>query len=135
MDHLAFQLVRVQDLDTAFQAVSDSYRAFHIFRYVNGSIMIGWVLLAIGAYRSGTLGRFRSFALGLMVMLPFGTLKGTEIRSIALVGLCVALIPLGVSMLRDGPPLSRRAKLWIAAVIAWDILYVFLTIRFPVLMN
>ena len=135
VDHLAFQLVRVQGLDPAFQAVSDSYRAFHVFRYVNGAIMIGWVLLAIGAYRSGTLGRFRSFALGLMVMLPFGTLKGTEIRSIALVGLCVALIPLGVSMLREAPPLSRRAKFWILAVIAYDILYILLTMRFPVLMN
>ena len=98
VDHLAFQLVRFQGLDTAFQAVSDSYRAFHLYRYTNGSIMIGWVLLAIGAYRAGILGRFRAFALGLMVMLPFGTLKGTEIRSIAIIGLCVALIPLGVSI-------------------------------------
>ena len=135
VDHLAFKLVRVQGLDLAYQAVSDSYRAFHIFRYLNGSIMIGWVLLAIGAYRSGTLGLLRSLALGMMVMLPFGTLKGTEIRSIAIIGLCVALIPLGVSMLRDGPPLSRRAKFWILAVIAWDVIYVLLTIRFPVLMN
>lgn len=135
VDHLAFQLVRVQGLEMAFQAVSDSYRAFHIFRYLNGSIMIGWVLLAIGAYRSGTLGRFRSFALGLMVMLPFGTLKGTEIRSLAIVGLCIALVPLGISMLRDGAPLSRRARLWIVAIIAWNIIHVLLTIRFPVLMN
>ena len=135
VDHLAFQLVRVQGLDMAFQAVSDSYRAFHIFRYLNGSIMIGWVVLAIGAYRSGTLGRFRSMALGLMVMLPFGTLKGTEIRSIAIVGLCVALIPLGISMLRHGPPLSRRAIGWIIVVILFDVIMVILTRLFPVLQN
>ena len=135
VDHMAFQLVRVQDLDTAFQAVSDSYRAFHIFRYLNGAIMIGWVLLAIGAYRSGTLGPVRSVALGLMVMLPFGTLKGTEIRSVAIAGLCVALIPLGVAMLRDGPPLSRRAKFWTVVVITWNVLWAVLTIKFPALME
>lgn len=135
VDHLAFQLVRVQDLDTAFKAVSDSYRAFHIFRYLNGAIMIGWVLLEIGAYRSGTLGLVRSVALGLMVMLPFGTLKGTEIRSIAIVGLCVALIPLGLAMLRDGPPLSRRAKFWTFAVITWNVIWAILTIKFPELME
>jgi hypothetical protein len=135
VDHLAFQLVRVQNLDMAFQAVSDSYRAFHIFRTLNGAIMMGWVLLAIGAYRSGTLGRLRSVALGLMVMLPFGTLKGTEIRSIAIIGLCVALIPLGVSMLRNGPPLSRRAKFWIVVVILFDVIMVILARIFPVLTN
>jgi len=135
VDHLAFQLVRVQNLNMAVQAVSHSYRAFHIFRYLNGAIMIGWVLLAIGAYRSGTLGWFRSVALGLMVMLPIGTLKGTEIRSLAIVGLCIALIPLGISMLRGGLPLSRRAKLWTIVVIAWSIIHAILTIRFPVLMN
>ena len=135
VDHLAFQLVRVQDLDTAFKAVSDSYRAFHVFRYLNGSIMLGWVILAIGAYRSGTLGPVRSVALGLMVMLPFGTLKGTEIRSIAIAGLCVAMIPLGVAMLRDGPPLSRRAKFWIVAIVVLDAVMIILTRMFPVLMN
>ena len=135
VDHLAFQLVRVQNLEMAVQAVSDSYRAFHVFRYLNGSIMLGWLILAIGAYRSGTLGLFRSIALGLMVMLPFGTLKGTEIRSIGIVGLCVALIPLGVAMLREGPPLSRRAIWWIVVVIVLDALIILLTRIFPFLIN
>lgn len=135
VDHLAFQLVRVQSLETAFQAVSDSYRAFHIFRYLNADIMLGWLILAIGAYRSRTLGPARSIALGLMVMLPFGTLKGTEIRSIAIAGLCVALVPLGVAMLRDGPPLSRRARSWLIALILLNVVMITLTRMFPVLMN
>jgi hypothetical protein len=53
IDHMAFQLVQVQSLEQATRAVDDSYRAFHAFRYLNGAIMAGWVLLAIGAYRSG----------------------------------------------------------------------------------
>lgn len=135
IDHLAFQLVRVQSLEQATRAVDDSYRAFHVFRYLNGAIMAGWVVLAIGAYRSGTLGRWRALALGMMVMVPFGTLKGTEIRAVGLLGLAAALVPLGVAILRHGPPLSRRARRWTVAIIAFDIVFILLSLRFPSLMN
>lgn len=135
IDHLAFQLVLVQNVEMAFQAVSDSYRAFHVFRYLNGAIMAGWIVLAIGAYRSRTLGAFRSIALGLMVMVPFGTLKGTEIRALGIAGLCVALIPLGISILRNASPLSRRAKIWLVSLIVGKIIFIYLSIQFPVLMN
>ncbi len=97
--------------------------------------MAGWVVLAIGAYRSGTLGWARALALGLMVMVPFGTLKGTEIRAIGLVGLAIALIPLGVMILRQGPPLSRRALRWTVGIIIFDMVFIVLSLRFPSLMN
>ncbi|MFD3001178.1 hypothetical protein ACFS7Z_12440 [Pontibacter toksunensis] len=135
IDHLSFQLVNVQGLDLAWQAVSDSYRAFHVFRYLNGHIMAGWIVLAIGAYRSRTLNLFRSIALGLMVMVPFGTLKGTQIRALGIIGLCVALVPLGISMLRHGPPLSRQAIFWIITISVLGIIFTILSIFFPVLMN
>lgn len=135
IDHLAFQLVHVQSLELAWQAVSDSYRAFHVFRNLNGAIMAGWIVLAIGAYRSGTLNLIRSIALGLMVMVPFGTLKGTEIRAIGILGLCVALVPLGITMLRNGPPLSRRAVFWIIFIIVLGLVFNILAIFFPVLRN
>ena len=76
IDHLAFQLVNVQSLEHAIKAVNDSYQAFHIIRYFNGWMMAGWILLAIGAYRSGTMGLIRSVALASMFFLPLGTLKG-----------------------------------------------------------
>lgn len=135
IDHMAFQLVEVQSEELAWQAVSDSYRAFHVFRSLNGTIMAGWIVLAIGAYRSGTLNLFRSLALGLMVMVPFGTLKGTEIRAIGIIGLCVALIPLGISMLRNGPPLSRRAIFWIVTINVLGLIFNILAYFFPVLRN
>lgn len=135
VDHLAFQLVRVQGVEAATAAVRDSYRVYHVFRSTNGCIMLGWLLLAVGAYRSGVLPQWRALALGLMVMLPMGTLKGTEIRSVAIVGLCVALIPLGIEILRDGPALGRRAKRWVIALIAFEILTLFLVWRFPILSN
>jgi hypothetical protein len=135
IDHMAFQLVQVQSRDLAWQVVSDSYRAFHVFRHLNGTIMAGWIVLAIGAYRSGTLDLFRSIALGLMVMVPFGTLKGTEIRAIGIIGLCIALIPLGIAMLRNGPPLSKRAIFWIITINVLGLIMAILSIIFPVLRN
>ncbi|HYF63881.1 MAG TPA: hypothetical protein VD886_13760 [Herpetosiphonaceae bacterium] len=135
IDHLAFQLVQVQSLEQATRAVDESYRAFHVFRYLNGAIMMGWILLAIGAYRSGVLGRARALALGMMAMVPFGTLKGTEIRSIGLIGLAIACIPLGIAILRQGPPLSRRALRWTVGIIVFDIVFIILSLRFPSLMN
>ena len=84
VDHMAFQMVSVLGADQAFAVVSETYRAFHVFRSANPAVMLGWPVLAIGAYRAGVLGPVRAAALSLMFMLPFGTLKGTEIRSIAI---------------------------------------------------
>jgi len=98
--------------------------------------MIGWVILAVSAYRSRTLGLLRSIALGLMVMVPIGTLKGTDIRTLAgTAGLLIALVPLGVSILRESPPLSRRARFWILVFVAWHVIHAYLSIKFPMIMN
>jgi hypothetical protein len=112
VDHLAFQLVRIQGVETATRVVGDSYGAFHIVKMLNVAIMFGWILLAIGAYRSGTLGLLRSVALGLMGALMMGVLKGSSAVSVAATaGLCVALVPLGFGVLRDGPTPAPRAVL------------------------
>ena len=135
VDHMAFQMVTVLGADQAFAVVSDTYRAFHVFRFTNAAVMLGWPVLAIGAYRAGILGRARSAALALMFMLPMGTLKGTEIRSVAIVGLCAALVPLGIRTLREGPPLTTKAKAWIVALVLWNIAWIVLARIFPALMN
>lgn len=132
IDHLAFQLVDVQSLEAATKAVDDSYQVFHVVRYFNGMMMIGWVLLAVGAYRSGALGPVRSVALASMAFLPLGTLKGTRTESTFLIlGLCLALIPLGIKVLRDGPPPSRRAVVWAVALVVGQIVWVAITVLFP----
>lgn len=135
VDHMAFQTVTVLGADQAFSVVSDTYRAFHVFRSANPCVMLGWPVLALGAYRAGVFGPVRAAALSLMFMLPFGTLKGTEIRSIAIVGLCAALIPLGVRTLREGPPLSRRATFWVIVCVLSNVTGIVLARIFPVLMN
>lgn len=104
VSHLAFQLVDVQGLGTARSAVAASYGAFHVFQWTTAALFAGWIVLAVGAWRSGELGLFRSIALGAMSAMPIGVLKGTGPFSVvAAAGLCVALVPLGVRVLRDGP--------------------------------
>jgi hypothetical protein len=109
INHLAFQLVNIQGLELAIKTVADSYGAFNLIATLNGTIMFGWLVLAIGCYLSGTLGLFRSIALGLMAALMSGVLKGTSLFStIAASGLCIALVPLGVKVLKDGPMPSMK---------------------------
>ncbi|MCG7213239.1 hypothetical protein [Paenibacillus mucilaginosus] len=136
IDHMAFQLVNVQSLVLADKAVNDSYHAFHIVRYFNGMMMFGWILLAIGAYRSRTLGLIRSAALASMFFLPLGTLKGTRFESTFLIlGLCIALVPLGVKVLRDGPPPSRKAIIWTIVCVVVESVFLILSILFPEFMR
>ena len=112
IDHLAFQLVRIQGAEAASQLVGSSYGAFHVMKMLNPAIMFGWFLLAVGAYRSGMLGPFRSLALGSMGALMMGVLKGSSIVSVlATAGLCIALVPLGFRVLRNGPIPPPRAML------------------------
>ncbi|MEV0379329.1 hypothetical protein [Nonomuraea sp. NPDC050643] len=105
VSHLAFQLVDALGPAAAQRVVADTYGAFHVFKAVNVCIMAGWIVLAVGAYRGGALGLFRSVCLGLAAGLPLGVLKGsTDPASlVALAGLAIALVPLGVTVLKDGP--------------------------------
>ncbi len=109
INHLAFQLVKFQGLDSATKTIADAYGAFNIIATLNGSIMFGWFILAVGSYLSGTLGLFRSIALGLMGALMSGVLKGTSLFSVvAAFGLCIALVPLSFKVLSDGPTPSFK---------------------------
>jgi hypothetical protein len=118
-DYLAFQMVRLQGVPIATQTVAGSYGAFHIVSALNGPILFGWLILAIGAYLSKTLGLVRSIALGLMSALMMGVVKGSSATSaVAAGGLCVALVPLGVQVLRAPPTPPLRTVLgWTAAVV------------------
>ena len=112
IDHLAFQLVRAEGPGAATKFVAGSYGAFHIVSTLNGAILAGWIVLAAGAYRAGVLGLFRSIALSMMALLMLGALKGTSPTSVlAVAGLCIALVPLGVTVLRDPPAPTARTIL------------------------
>ncbi|GIH79068.1 hypothetical protein [Planobispora longispora] len=127
-DHFAFHLTDVLGLQTMLDGIDGYYDAWretlwHPFKTMSGPAFFGWVVLAIGAYRSGALGLGRSIALGLMSALALGPLKGTEPQSfLAVGGLCLAFIPLGVSLLRNGPAPTRRAMIWVVVLIAVHVL-------------
>ncbi|MER6999691.1 hypothetical protein [Streptomyces sp. NPDC000410] len=124
VDHLAFQLADRQGAQGATRFVGETYGAFHVFSALNLAIMGGWLLLAVGAWRARVLGPVRALALAATAALPLGVLKGTTPLSVvAVAGLCLALVPLGVTVLRDGP-VPRRATVlrWTAAVTATLIL-------------
>lgn len=125
VDHLAFQLVRVQNLETATQAVGASYGAFHVFHFLSPAIFFGWIVLALAAYRSGTIGFLRSIALALMAAVPLGVLKGSSMMSvIGTVGLCVALVPLGIQELFTGPlPSTRVALAWFLIIVGLGLIF------------
>ncbi|WP_207756343.1 hypothetical protein [Nonomuraea cypriaca] len=117
--HLAFQLVDALGPAAAQRVVEATYGAFHVFKAVNVCVMGGWIVLAVGAYRSRALGPVRCVALGLAAGLPLGVLKGSTdpVSLAALLGLAVALMPLGVTMLRNGPaPLWWAVALTVASV-------------------
>ncbi|GAA3076109.1 hypothetical protein [Streptosporangium carneum] len=128
-DHLAFHLTDSLGLQSMINGIDDYYVAWrdtrwHPFRTLSGPAFFGWIVLAVGAYRSGALGLGRSVALGFMSMLALGTLKGTQIPQsvIAACCLCAVFVPMGVSLLRSGPPPSRRAVFWIVVLIGGHIL-------------
>lgn len=127
VDHLAFQIVNIENLESATKIVADSYGSYHIFKTFNLAIMLGWIVLAIGAYRSKVLGLARSIALGLMAALPLGVLKGTTLWSIvATVGLCIAFIPQGIKVLKDGPmPTLKKIFIWTLLTIIIIIFFIF----------
>ncbi|MFF3121333.1 hypothetical protein ACFVRD_02900 [Streptomyces sp. NPDC057908] len=127
-DHMAFRLTDAEGAEAATRAVSETYGAFQIFSALNLAILAGWLVLALGAWRTRTLGPVRAFALALMAALPLGVLKGTTPLSlVALVGLTAALLPLGFGLLREGPRPSRAAVLrWVPLTLVTLVLMVLL---------
>ena len=113
-DHLAFQLVAPLGLQPATALVGQTYGAAHVVVALSPAIMFGWPVLAFGAWRAGVLPWWRALALAGMLALMLGVLKGSSWVSVAcLVGLAVAIVPLGLALLADGPrPRPLVAAAW-----------------------
>lgn len=68
------------------------------------ALVIGFILLALGAAKAGVLGRPRAVALGLSCVMSAGFISGYMIIAVvAFLGMALALVPLGVSLLRSHP--------------------------------
>ncbi|MFC3892307.1 hypothetical protein ACFOWZ_12570 [Lentzea rhizosphaerae] len=109
VDHAAFSATKHLGVENATELVAQGYGDLHLFSFLSFTIMFGWYVLAIGAYRSRVLRPVRAVGLAATGLLPLGVLKGTEVLSIAgTIGLCVALVPLGVRVLSQQPKPTRR---------------------------
>ena len=122
--HVALALVNIQGVDAATRTVGGYYGAFEgVARTLGAAAMTGWIVLAIGAYKAGVLGPGRAVALSLMAGLMMGVLKGSIWFSILqIAGLCIALVPFGITVLREGPRPSPPSA--VATLIAFVTLIV-----------
>ncbi|PRX22749.1 hypothetical protein [Actinoplanes italicus] len=109
----AFSLAGSHGVPVAQQAVGAYYRYPEwVVSSLSLPVMAGWIVLAAGCYLSGTLRLPYAIALALMSGLMIGVLKGSTWASVVQVaGLAVALVPLGVAILREAARPSRRAVL------------------------
>lgn len=105
VNHQAFQIVDTLGLAAATEAVTDSYGAFYVLGAGLLAIPLGWFILGFGAYRAGVLGWLPALLLAQMGVHSNGVLKGSDWGSvITTLGWCLALVPLGLQLLRS----SRR---------------------------
>ncbi len=107
VDHTAFRLAASQGIDRAAEFVlanyaDISYGPWRIAVLAQAGLYLGMLLLAIGAFRSGTFGLGRC-----LLLLWAGTLWGGVLKAAHLADLFeyaafgVVMIPLGVRVLRD----------------------------------
>ncbi|NIH84555.1 hypothetical protein [Amycolatopsis granulosa] len=111
-DQAALALARHGGTGFATGFVADAYGDLHLFSFLSFTILLGWPVLAFGAWRAGVLHPVRALGLAATSALPLGVLKGTTVLSIlAVTGLCVALVPSGVRLLRSAPRPDLRLVL------------------------
>ncbi|SEG30386.1 hypothetical protein SAMN05444920_102511 [Nonomuraea solani] len=120
-DQTAFQLTEALGLDQARSAVMKeyvdiSYGPWRVPVWASVGQYAGSVLLAIAAWRTGLFGTARAVMVVLAGGVWMGVLKGASPGDVVVVTmLCVALVPLGVGMLRDRLPVQTgRSK-----VLSW----------------
>ncbi|MBF8189674.1 hypothetical protein ITP53_28870 [Nonomuraea sp. K274] len=120
-DQTAFQLTEVIGLDQATNAITKeyadvSYGPWRVPVWASVGQYAGSLLLAIAVWRSGLFGTARAVMLLLAGGTWMGVLKGASIPDVLVtVLLCVALVPLGVRVLRDRLPTpAGRSK-----VLSW----------------
>lgn len=110
VDHTAFQLTELQGLTPATDAVMTeyvdiSYGPWNIPVTAAAGQYLGGLLLAIGAYRSGTFGLVRSLLLLWWATLWGGVLKASDSWEGPMAAtLCLAFLPLGIQVLRGRQP-------------------------------
>src|SRR4051794_13336275 len=96
----AAQMNSIPARAAAGQALDDTQSTFHVINLAGPCLVVGLILLAVGAYRAGVLGRAQSIGLAVAAIAPVGFISGIlPIAVVAWLGLSVALVPLGLRLL------------------------------------
>ncbi|WP_086820307.1 hypothetical protein [Allokutzneria sp. NRRL B-24872] len=115
INQTAFQLVDKLGLEQATTFVLESYvdLSYGLWRvpvWVTFGALLGMALLAVGAYRVGVFGLVRC-ALLVIPGIAHGILKESALLDVAIAAIpCLALIPLGLNVLRDRVPELATAR-------------------------
>lgn len=108
---------RITDLEVVTMLEAGAEPPLVILLGASG-IVFGWILLAVGTFRTGILPAPRALAFGLTGLLPLTVLGGYPITMpIPFVGMCIGLVPLGWSLLRKAtseessvPPAKHKGR-------------------------
>lgn len=97
----AFQLATSGNQAAAATVIDRSHVSPTVVHLAAPALVIGFILLAIGAAKGGVLSRPRAWALGVTCLIPAGFISGyIVISALAFAGAVVALVPLGIGILR-----------------------------------
>ena len=107
VNHLGVHVADLADRGGVATAFEKAHTTPSIVNLTGPALVVGFILLAVGAAKSGVLSRSRSWALGLAAVAPLGLISGVVVISVvAWLALAVALVPLGFELLRSGDPFS-----------------------------
>lgn len=102
ISYVGIQAADLADRAGAAEVFDDTEAMPSIVNLTGPALVVGLILLAIGAARSGVLSRPRSWALGLAALAPVGFISGLIVISVvAWLGFAIALVPLGLQRLRN----------------------------------
>lgn len=115
-----FVAVDAYGVEQAVRLVGEVYSTREwVVASLNGAILSGWVVLAVGAFLAKVMHPVRCLGLLAMAALMIGILKGTDVVSIiAVSGLALAFVPQGVITLRTARRPERRSVIISLSVLA-----------------
>jgi hypothetical protein len=97
----AFQLANAGNQAAAALLIDRAHIPSTVVNLCGPALVIGFILLAIGAVKAGVLGKARAWALGATCLIPAGFISGyIVISALAFACTAVALVPMGIGILR-----------------------------------
>jgi hypothetical protein len=93
--------IAAKDPAATAKLLTDSQKLTGVINIAGPALVVGFILLGVGARKAGLLGTTRSVALAATLLLPFGfVFDVSPIATLGFVAMAIALVPMGVQDLR-----------------------------------